>query len=46
MVGEVQVIPQVDADGRLYEILGVTRDISERKEFEAELRRAWRSTTR
>ena len=39
MVGEVQVIPQVDADGRLYEILGVTRDISERKEFEAELRR-------
>ena len=39
MVGEVQVIPQVDAQGRLYEILGVTRDISERKEFEAELRR-------
>ena len=39
MVGEVQVIPQVDADGRLYEILRVTRDISERKEFEAELRR-------
>ncbi|WP_052960325.1 sensor domain-containing diguanylate cyclase [Mycobacterium sp. EPa45] len=39
MVGEVQVIPQLDADGRLVEILGVTRDISERKEFEAELRR-------
>ena len=39
MVGEVQVIPQVDDDGRIVEILGVTRDISERKEFEAELRR-------
>ena len=39
MVGEVQVIPQMDDDGRIVEILGVTRDISERKEFEAELRR-------
>ncbi|HTY29558.1 MAG TPA: diguanylate cyclase, partial [Mycobacterium sp.] len=39
MVGEVQVLPQVDDHGRLVEILGVTRDISERKEFEAELRR-------
>lgn len=39
MVGEVQVIPQLDADGHLVEILGVTRDITERKQFEAELRR-------
>jgi len=39
MVGEVQVIPQLDNDGRVVEILGVTRDISERKEFEAELKR-------
>jgi len=39
MVGEVQVIPQLDDDGRVVEILGVTRDISERKEFEAELKR-------
>jgi diguanylate cyclase (GGDEF)-like protein/PAS domain S-box-containing protein len=39
IVGEVQVIPQMDAEGRLVEILGVTRDISERKQFEAELRR-------
>ena len=39
MVGEVQVIPQVADDGQVVEILGVTRDISERKQFEAELRR-------
>ncbi|MBU3750723.1 MAG: diguanylate cyclase [Mycobacterium sp.] len=37
MVGELQVIPHVDADGKVVEILGVTRDISERKQFEAEL---------
>lgn len=37
--GEVQVIPHVDADGRVVEILGVTRDISERKRYEAELTR-------
>lgn len=37
MVGEIQVIPHVDADGNVVEILGVTRDISERKRFEAEL---------
>ncbi len=39
MVGELQVIPHVDADGKVVEILGVTRDISERKQFEAELTR-------
>lgn len=37
MVGELQVVPHVDADGKVVEILGVTRDISERKRFEAEL---------
>lgn len=39
MIGELQVIPHVDADGKVVEILGVTRDISERKMFEAELTR-------
>lgn len=39
MVGELQVIPHVDREGRVVEILGVTRDISERKTFEAELTR-------
>lgn len=39
MVGEMQVIPHLDRDGRVVEILGVTRDVSERKEFESELRR-------
>ena len=39
MTGELQVIPLVDADGRVVELLGVTRDISERKTFEAELTR-------
>ena len=39
MTGELQVIPHVDAEGRVVEILGVTRDISERKTFEEELTR-------
>jgi diguanylate cyclase (GGDEF)-like protein/PAS domain S-box-containing protein len=39
MTGELQVIPHVDADGQVVELLGVTRDISERKMFEAELTR-------
>ncbi len=39
MIGELQVIPYVDAEGKVVEILGVTRDISERKMFEAELTR-------
>jgi diguanylate cyclase (GGDEF)-like protein/PAS domain S-box-containing protein len=39
MTGELQVIPHVDADGSVVEILGVTRDISERKRFEADLTR-------
>lgn len=37
MTGELQVIPHVDADGNVVEILGVTRDISDRKQFEADL---------
>ncbi len=36
---EMQVIPHVDDDGRVLEFLGVTRDITERKKFEAELKR-------
>lgn len=36
---EMQVIPHLDEDGRVLEILGVTRDITERKKFESELRR-------
>lgn len=39
MTGELQVIPHVDDDGTVIEILGVTRDISERKEFEEGLTR-------
>ncbi len=39
MTGELQVIPHVDSDGNVVEILGVTRDISQRKMFEAELTR-------
>jgi diguanylate cyclase (GGDEF)-like protein/PAS domain S-box-containing protein len=39
MTGELQVIPHIDADGQVVEILGVTRDISERKVFETELTR-------
>ncbi len=39
MHGELQVIPHVDTEGRVVEILGVTRDISERKEFEEQLSR-------
>lgn len=37
---EVQVIPRFGPDGALVEILGVTRDISERKAHEAALRAA------
>ena len=39
MTGDLQVIPHVDAEGKVVEILGVTRDISERKMFETELTR-------
>ena len=39
MTGELQVIPLVDAGGRVIELLGVTRDISDRKMLEAELTR-------
>ena len=38
MYGELEVIPQLDESGDVVQILGVTRDISERKRFEAELR--------
>ena len=38
MTGELQVIPHID-DGTVVEILGVTRDISDRKRFETELTR-------
>ncbi len=39
MVGELQVIPHVDREGRVVQILGVTRDVSERKQWEADLAR-------
>jgi PAS domain S-box-containing protein len=35
MVGELQVVPHVGADGKVVEILGVTRDISEQKLLDA-----------
>lgn len=37
MTGELQVTPLMDADGQVFELLGVTRDISDRKRYEAEL---------
>ncbi len=39
MDAEVQVIPYLDAEGQVTELIGVSRDISERKVFEAELTR-------
>lgn len=39
MLGELDVIPQVNANGQVVQILGVTRDISERRQFEEELAR-------
>ena len=39
IIGELQIVPNVDANGRVVEVVGVTRDISERKAFEAELLR-------
>lgn len=39
MLGDLQVIPQLDADGSVVQLLGVTRDISERREFERILTR-------
>jgi len=39
LITDLQVIPHVDAEGRVVEILGVTRDITERKTLEAELTR-------
>ena len=37
MTGELQVIPHVDSSGQIVELLGVTRDISDRKAAEAAL---------
>lgn len=39
MLGELQVVPQVDESGSVVQILGVTRDISDRRAFERELER-------
>ena len=37
---EVEVIPTADSDGRINQILGITRDISERKRAEVQLRQS------
>lgn len=39
MDGDLRVIPHVDADGRFVEYLGILRDVSERRRYEAELAR-------
>lgn len=39
MTGQLQVIPHVDEQGNVVEILGVTRDISDAKRYEQELHR-------
>jgi diguanylate cyclase (GGDEF)-like protein/PAS domain S-box-containing protein len=39
MLGELQVVPRVDDSGAVVQILGVTRDISDRRAFERELER-------
>lgn len=39
MLGALQVIPQVDGEGRVVRILGVTRDITSQRMFEDELMR-------
>lgn len=39
MLAELQVIPEVDDDGQVIQILGVSRDISERRHYEDELNR-------
>jgi diguanylate cyclase (GGDEF)-like protein/PAS domain S-box-containing protein len=36
---EMQVIPHLDEDGQVVELIGVTRDITERRELETELKR-------
>jgi diguanylate cyclase (GGDEF)-like protein/PAS domain S-box-containing protein len=39
MLAELQVIPEIDDDGHVIQILGVSRDISERRRYEEELNR-------
>jgi diguanylate cyclase (GGDEF)-like protein/PAS domain S-box-containing protein len=39
MLAELQVIPEIDDDGHVIQVLGVSRDISERRRFEEELNR-------
>jgi diguanylate cyclase (GGDEF)-like protein/PAS domain S-box-containing protein len=39
MLGELDVIPQVNEDGQVIRILGVTRDISDQRRYEDELNR-------
>lgn len=38
--GDVRVVPQVDRDGQLVELLGVTRDVTARREREQQLQAA------
>ena len=39
MLAELQVIPEIDDHGNVIQVLGVSRDISERRRFEEELSR-------
>ena len=39
MLAELQVIPEIDDDGHVIQVLGVSRDISERRRYEEELNR-------
>jgi diguanylate cyclase (GGDEF)-like protein/PAS domain S-box-containing protein len=39
MYGELTIIPHLDSDGRIVEYLGIVRDVSRRRMYEAELTR-------
>lgn len=43
---EVLAYPMLDKDGQFVELIGVTRDISERKRYEQEMKQAWLNAER